>query len=97
GTRRALPRRRSLRGRAERRVEDAPRARPRDGVLHRDEVARTGEHELEGARGVRLDVVAAELQRVAARRVRARDRGEGDVVAGLADEAEVHLLVVRLR
>src|SRR5207237_484464 len=97
GAPRALPARGSLRGRAERRVEHAPRPRPGDGVLHRDEVARAGEHELEGACGVRLDVVAPELQRIAARGIRARDGGEGDVVARLADEAEMHLLVVRLR
>src|ERR1051326_6267497 len=97
GTRPAARERRSLRRRAERGVEHAPGARTGDGVLDRDQVARAREHELEGARGVRLDVVAAQLQRLARRRVRARDRGECEVVAGLAYEAQVHGLVVRLR
>src|SRR5207248_10091661 len=69
----------------------------RDGVLDRDQVARAGEDELERPRRVRLDVVAAQLQWIRRRRVRAGHGGERDVVARLAHEAEMYRLVVRLR
>src|SRR2546425_6543531 len=55
------------------------------------------QNELERPRRVRLDVVAAQLQRICARRIRTGDGGESDVVTGLAHEGEVHRLVVRLR
>src|SRR5919201_1755153 len=75
----------------------AARVRPGDRVLEGDKVACTAKDELEGASRIGLDVVAAQAEAVAARAVRARDRGEAELVAGLADEAQVDGQVVGLR
>src|SRR5262249_13318611 len=68
-----------------------------DGVLERDQVAGARENELERPRRVRLRVVAMQLQRVGLRPVGARDRGEGDVVARLLEQAEMDEAVMGLR
>ena len=76
--------------------KQSPRVRACHRVLEADQVARAGEHELERPRGIRLDVVAVEPQRVDVAARSFRYRRERDLVARLADQAEVDGLVVRL-